>query len=186
MSGGINSSLAAVLLKQVKYDVIGISIEFTNTNLKKIASIFDDESTLPGNIFSARSNAAKYKIPHKILRVEENFFTEIKKILDSGKTEQADDKSRINAVFTWQLMKQLVESSKILGCQRLVTGHYARIKRNENGIFSVAEGFDKDKDESSKLSLLTQDLLGFVMFPLGEYHWGAVERMATQYNLAVI
>lgn len=186
MSGGINSLLAAILMKRVGYDVLGISADWFCNNRENDGKIRTMDSSLPGNVFSAKRDAKKYNIPHKIIRLEETCLTETGTFPVPERADQFDEDNCGKAVVTLCLIKQVAEAAKTLGCLRLATGHYARIERKSNGLFCVAKGLDRSNDESRQLSLLTQDLLAFCMFPLGEYHWGAVEKMIKQNKLSVI
>lgn len=186
MSGGVNSLLAAILMKRVGYEVLGISADWLCYNRENTGEIRTMDSSLPGNVFTAKRNAKNYNIPHKIIRLEETSIAEMRKFSVPEEADWVDEDKWKKAVVTLYLIKQVSEVAKTLGCQRLATGHYARIERKSNGLFYVAEGLDRSNDESRQLSLLTQDLLAFCMFPLGEYHWGAVEKMIKQNKLGLI
>ena len=88
-------------------------------------------------------------------------------------------------ICNWLIIDNIAKYAKKIECQKIATGHYARINRDSNGRYSVAHGFDAEIDHSYLPYLLTQELLEFLVFPLGDYHKGAIRKLAKDYQLPV-
>lgn len=176
MSGGVDSSVSALLLKQRGYEVIGITLNIWPSNSDRSCcsiSAFDD----------ARNVAYKVGIPHYVIDAKEkfektvihNFFEEYIK----GRTPNPCIKCNEVIKFDY-IMKKAVE----LECEYVATGHYIR-KIFENGVYKILKGADKDKDQSYFLYILKPEILGNVLFPLGDITKNEVREIARQLNLSV-
>jgi len=182
MSGGVDSSLTAVLLREMGHEIVGVTL---NISLEKFSSrtIRPDLCCSPESIEDARRVAELYRFPHTVIDVEEEFIAEIVEPFCSeylrGRTPNPCIHCNARIKF-----RNLMEQADEMRCDFLATGHYAR-RKSSGGRFSVSMGADREKDQSYFLFTLSQDLLSRVMFPLGEYHKQDIRKMARERNLPV-
>ncbi len=176
MSGGVDSSVAAVLLKEQGYDVIGISMRLWT---------YDREAThgccTPEDLDDARKVAQIHGFPHYIVDLEKDFEkTVVDNFLKSYRMgETPNPCARCNQDVKFSI---LLKKAKELGAKYLATGHYAR-RVEENGKIRLYRGKDHGKDQSYFLFALTQEELASVTFPLGELPKSEVRKMAEAYGL---
>lgn len=165
MSGGLDSSVALLLLKE-KYDVIGVTLklfdrdDYDENCQKTCCSLKDVED--------AKSVAAKYDVYHYTFNFKDCFKeTVIDKFINSykeGKTPNPCIDCNRYVKFS-----KLMTRADELGCDYLATGHYARIEKDEKtGRFLLKKAFDETKDQSYVLYNLTQQQLSRIIFPMGE------------------
>lgn len=184
MSGGVDSSVAAYLLKEQGYDVTGLFMSL-GTCLEKMApkrkaccSIFDAQD--------ARKVADKLDIKFSILDFKQDFEELIRYFVDEydrGRTPNP-------CIRCNQLLKfgRLMEYADKLGADFIATGHYARITTpamRNNKRYTLRKGVDASKDQSYVLFALTQAQLARVMFPLGELTKLEVRKIAHKLDLPV-
>ncbi len=165
MSGGTDSSVAAILLLEQGYEVIGITFRFwedgENTHLQdavKLASQIGIEHVTYNALDVFRENVVQY------------FMDEYM----AGRTPFPCVKC--NNELKWKL---ILEEADRLGCEKVAMGHYVNIIREDDHYF-VAEGKDPDKDQSFFLWGLTQTQLSRIIFPLGQFHKTEVRAMALE------
>jgi tRNA-specific 2-thiouridylase len=185
MSGGVDSSLATFLLKQKGYPVVGISMKLWD--FKEVGGnphpdgrccsieAFDD----------ARAVCEKMKIPHYVVDFKDEFKREvILNFVDEYKKGRTPNPCIIcNTKIKWQC---LWEKAKALGAEYLSTGHYARIKYDENRKrFLLLKGIDPTRDQSYVLWGLSQENLAKTIFPLGSLTKKEVRAKAKKYELKV-
>ena len=176
MSGGVDSSVAAFLMKEAGYDCIGVTMKlYDNEDIG-----MDQENTCCSlsDIEDARSVAVKLGIPYYVFNFKADFKEKvIDPFIDSyrcGMTPNPCIECNRHLKFT-----QLHQKARELQCDVVVTGHYARITKDEQGCH-LLKGKDAAKDQSYVLYSLTQEQLARTCFPLGEYTKEEIRRMAEE------
>ncbi len=175
MSGGIDSSITAVLLKKAGYDIVGITMKTWDYESSKINSKETGCCSLD-SINDARMIAVKFGFPHYVLDIREEFSkTIISNFIDeylSGRTPNPC--VLCNTYIKWDA---LFERAKMLGCEYIATGHYSKIKF-ENNRYVISRGKDKNKDQTYVLWGLKQDTLKKTLFILSDYTKDEVRQIA--------
>lgn len=184
MSGGIDSSVAAALLKKQGYDCIGIYMNFWSD-----PTVFEQEelNKFPQNkccsiesLNIARRIAHKLKMPFYVLNVREKFKKKVVDyFIDTYRICQTPNpcvECNRNIKFGF-----LLDRMKQLGADYVATGHFARIKKGRN-VFQLYMGKDKIKDQSYFLYTLTQDKLKHILFPVGDKNKDEVKRLAKKFG----
>ncbi len=164
MSGGVDSSVAAALCKQDGYDLIGVTL--------KMRSCEDSRETtksccgLDDNI-QAGLAAEKIGIPHYFLDVKKEFKDEV---LRRTWREYSSARTPNPCVMCNHFIKfgTLLDYARKIGAEGIVTGHYAVLKRDENGFTRLFKGRDDKKNQVYFLAMLTQEQLRRSYMPLGE------------------
>jgi tRNA-specific 2-thiouridylase len=165
MSGGIDSSLAAVLLHEQGYEVIGMTMktwDYTGSGgSKKETGCCSLDS-----INDARNVAVSLGFPHYILDIRSEFGDYV---IDHFTNEYLDGRTPNPCVLCNTHIKwdALLRRADMLGCDFIATGHYAKLKQ-ENGRFFISRGFDVSKDQSYALWGVSQESLSRTILPLGE------------------
>ena len=180
MSGGVDSSLAAALLKREGRDVIGVT--FRMWPKEECGASFGRACCSLEAITRARVVAEDLGIPYYVL----DFSVEFKKIIDYFCQEYLNGRTPNPCVVCNEKIKfgLLLEKARSLGAAYIATGHYARVSFNERRArFILREGRDKLKDQSYFLSRLTQQQLGHAVFPLGDLTKEEVRSMAKRMKL---
>jgi tRNA-specific 2-thiouridylase len=168
MSGGVDSSVAAALLVDQGYNVIGITIK--TFNYDDVGGNDDNDKSccsLDG-INDARMVAAKLGFPHYVVDFSEAFGAQV---IDNFVEEYLHGRTPNPCVICNRKIKweEMIRKSTKLGADFIATGHYARVRKDESTHrFVVARGKDIQKDQSYALWGLTQDSLSRTMFPLAE------------------
>ena len=179
MSGGVDSSVAAVKLKKEGYDVTGVTLRLYNQrNSSK------SKSCCAGiDISDAKKVAEQYDFPHKIFDYQDKFYNGV---INSFVNSYANGETPVPCIQCNQTVKfsDLLEESKKINADALVTGHYAIRKGGlkESKLFRAK---DKKKDQSYFLFATLQDQLDYVRFPLGNYLKSEIRQMADDYKLLV-
>ena len=162
MSGGVDSSVAALLTKQAGYECVGCTMRLFHNE-----AVGEGESTCCSldDVQDAKSVCLALGMPHYVFNFSEDFSEKIiKKFVDSyfaGATPNpCIDCNR------YMKFEKLYERARILGCSHIVTGHYARIEK-ENGRYVLKKALDPAKDQSYVLYNLTPLQLEHTLFPLG-------------------
>lgn len=183
MSGGVDSSVAASLLKKQGYDVIGITMRLWPEELCGLhgeRSCCSLESTE-----DARVVANQLGIPYYVLNVEENFKREV---IDYFCSEYSKGRTPNPCIVCNQKIKfgTLLAKARSLGGECVATGHYAFVDYDsKSGRYFIKEGKDKAKDQSYVLFNLSQEQLQNALFPLGKYTKAQVREIARSNNLKV-
>lgn len=178
MSGGVDSSLAAKLTKDAGFECIGCTMKLYDNedigiNKGHTCCSLDD-------VEDARSVCHKIGIPYYVFNFKEEFEREvISRFIASYETGLTPNP----CIDCNRFMKfdKLYERSRVLGCEYVVTGHYARIEKKD-GKYILKKATDDSKDQSYVLYSMTQDQLAHTMFPLGEMKKTEVRLLAEQNN----
>jgi len=185
MSGGVDSSVTAALLKEDGHEVIGVTMQVLSHSSCPSA---DDNRygspSSPDNIHDARRVAEQLDIPFYVV----NFEVEFKRlIIDYFVEEYFRGRTPNPCALCNQRIKfgLLLKKAEELGAEFLATGHYARLIREEGGRIQLLKGVDENKDQSYFLFALTQEQLSRSLFPLGEMTKPEVRRLAVRFGLRV-
>ena len=179
MSGGVDSSVAAVKLKKEGYNVIGVTLRLYNqSNISKSKSCCAGQ-----DIEDAQKVANQYDFPHYVLDYQDKFFNGV---INNFVDSYANGETPVPCIQCNQTVKfsDLLQESKNLNADALVTGHYAIRKGGLKGS-KLFKAKDKNKDQSYFLFATLQDQLDYVRFPLGNYFKSEIRKMAEDYNLVV-
>jgi tRNA-specific 2-thiouridylase len=185
MSGGVDSSLAAFLLKEKGYQVVGISMKLWDFKEVGGDTHPDGRCCSIEALNDARAVCEKMKIPHYVVDFKNDFKKEvISNFVEEYKEGRTPNPCIIcNTKIKWHC---LWEKAKALGADSLATGHYARIKYDENSKkFLLLKGIDPTRDQSYALWGLSQENLSKTMFPLGELTKKKVRAKAKEHGLKV-
>ncbi|NVL90918.1 MAG: tRNA 2-thiouridine(34) synthase MnmA [Desulfobacterales bacterium] len=179
LSGGLDSAVAAALLKKENYSVTGI-------HFRTGYELLPGNSTTAGPLSRvnsrAQSAAEQIGIPIEVIDCSEAFEREVVRYFaDTYRSAQTPNPCMVcNQRIKFGLV---LETAKTLGASTLATGHYARIRQEANGQFCLLKGIDQAKDQSYFLALLSQQQLSQAMFPLGTYTKKEVRKMAKELGL---
>jgi tRNA-uridine 2-sulfurtransferase len=175
MSGGLDSSVVALLLHKEGYEVIGVTMKTWdyataggNTRTTGCCSLDD--------INDARQLAVDHGFPHTIIDIRGEFGDHI---IDNFVDEYIAGRTPNPCVLCNTHIKwdALLRRADQLGCQFIATGHYAQV-REEHGRFIISKGLDETKDQSYVLWGLSQENLARTIFPLGKMHKKDIRQLA--------
>jgi len=180
MSGGVDSSVAAALLKQQGYEVIGMMLRLWSEPGKEDSN----RCCTPDSMVLARRVAAKLDIPFYVVDAKEIFRdTVVQYFLDGYAAGVTPNPCLLcNRQIRWTF---LLEHALALGADYMATGHYVRRKAVEDGPIQLLRAVDHFKDQSYVLHVLNQDKLAKALFPVGEYPKPEIRKMAEALNLPV-
>ena len=181
MSGGVDSSTAAYILKSAGHEVVGLSMQMYN-NLTNAETTYGGCCTID-DLADARRVAWKLDIPHFTLNLEANFHEKvIAPFVQSYLSGMTPSPCVLcNTHVKFDLFHQKAQA---IGAEKIATGHYARITRH-NGTLELRKAKDLAKDQSYFLFELSQAQLREAMFPLGELTKPEVRAIAAQAGLPV-
>lgn len=180
MSGGVDSSVAAALLKRAGYDVVGITLQLYDhgsaTGRKGACCAGQD-------IHDARRVAGALGIPHYVLDYETRFRSSV---IESFADSYAAGETPIPCVVCNQKIKfeSLLDTARDLGARALATGHYIAMRLGSHGP-ELYRAADAERDQSYFLFAITREQLGFLRFPLGHLQKADVRALARQLALPV-
>jgi tRNA-specific 2-thiouridylase len=169
LSGGIDSSVAAALLQDQGWEVIGLTLHMFKEG-SRCCSLED--------VQRAQRVCEHLGIRHYTLNVVDEF---LERVIKPFADEYARGRTPNPCIFCNRHFKfgTLVERARQLGCSHVATGHYVRVERRADG-FHLRRGVDPGKDQSYFLHRLTQDQLSACVFPLGDLRKDDVRRIASE------
>ncbi|MBS91741.1 MAG: tRNA 2-thiouridine(34) synthase MnmA [Rickettsiales bacterium] len=177
MSGGVDSSVTAALLHNAGYEVIGVTMKLYESKAKK-----NPKSCCAGiDISDARNVCKNLGIKHHIIDYESRFK---ESVIDDFVDSYMNGMTPIPCIKCNQTVKflDLIEFTKLIGCEVLATGHY--VKRVENGEdINLYQADDDLKDQSYFLFATTQEQLKFLRFPLGCFSKNYIRKLAENFGL---
>lgn len=181
MSGGVDSSLTAALLKEQGYDVIGMMMQ--------ISPEYEPDREIGGcctlsAVEDARRVAQQLEIPFYAINFRERFQEEV---IDYFVDEYSKGRTPNPCIMCNRKLKfaALLQRALELDADYIATGHYAKILHNVNSRHLLQKGEDRSKDQTYALWGMTQFQLAHTLFPLGEYTKEQTRQMARDRNLAV-
>ena len=189
MSGGVDSSAAAAILKAAGHELVGFTMQLWNQN--RGLNVDEEGNPLPSrccsldDVYDARRVAEELGFPFYVLNLERDFERDIVKPFVASYLE---GETPIPCVACNSRLKfaSLDRLARSLGCERVATGHYARLRFDAtSGRHRLLRGADPRKDQSYFLWELTQEQLSHAMFPLGEMTKAEVRAAARESGLAV-
>jgi tRNA-specific 2-thiouridylase len=180
MSGGVDSSVAALLLQQQGYDVVGVTMKLYNLDGEDLPPNYQGCCTLD-DVEDARSVCRKLGIPHYVLNTQREFQSEVVDYFTSeyqlGRTPHpciaCNDKIKFS---------HLMERAAVLEADYVATGHYAQIERTPGGIV-LKKAVDASKDQSYVLFGMGQEQLAHTLMPVGAYPKSEIRQMAEDAKL---
>ena len=178
MSGGVDSCVAAALLKDQGYDVIGVMLRlWSDTGI-------ENRCCAPDAQIEARQIAGHLDIPFYVMDAQDAFYSAVVEPFINGYAQGFTPNPCLycNKSIRWSF---LLERAKVLGAPYIATGHYARIQQDTDGLFQLLKNQDPDKDQSYFLHVLSQQDLKQTLFPLADLSKPEVRELAAKYKLSV-
>ncbi|HFZ9768974.1 TPA: tRNA 2-thiouridine(34) synthase MnmA [Streptococcus agalactiae] len=177
MSGGVDSSVTALLLKEQGYDVIGVFMKnWDDTDEFGVCTATEDYKDVA-------AVADQIGIPYYSVNFEKEYWDRVFEYFlaeyRAGRTPNPDVMCNKEIKF-----KAFLDYAMTLGADYVATGHYAQVTRDENGIVHMLRGADNNKDQTYFLSQLSQEQLQKTLFPLGHLQKPEVRRIAEEAGLA--
>lgn len=186
MSGGVDSSVAAYLLKEQGYDVIGVTMQTWQDASEESRKAQDADEGCCGfsAVDDARRVADTLGIPHYVMNFKNEFKVNvIDYFIDEYLAGRTPNPCIVcNRYVKWE---SLLKRSLEIGADYIATGHYARIVRLENGRYAIANSVTEKKDQTYALYNLTQDQLSHTMMPVGEYTKEEIRDIAEKCGMIV-
>ncbi len=184
MSGGVDSSVAAALLKQQGYEVTGMMLRLWSEPGKEEAN----RCCTPDAMAQARRVAGILDIPFYVIDAKDVFKeTVVQYFLDGyARGETPNPCLMCNRKIRWRF---LLDHALVLGADFMATGHYVRIQNSDETRSNLQSprvllrAVDHSKDQSYVLHVLTQDQLKYALFPVGEYPKPEIRRIAAEFGL---
>lgn len=183
MSGGVDSSVAAYLLKEQGYDVIGVTMQIWQDQ---------DETLMQENggccglsaVDDARRVANTLEIPYYVMNFKKEFKTQVMDYFVSEylKGRTPNPCIACNRYVKWE---SLLKRSMEIGADFIATGHYARIEKLPNGRFTLRNSVTAAKDQTYALYNLTQYQLAHTLMPVGEYEKSKIRELAAKAGLPI-
>ncbi len=182
MSGGVDSSVAALLLQQQGYDVVGVTMKLYNIEGSDLPANYQGCCTLD-DVEDARSVCRRLGIPHYVLNTQREFQSQVVDYFTAeyqlGRTPHpciaCNDKIKFS---------HLMERAAVLDADYVATGHYAQIERGPGGIV-LKKAVDASKDQSYVLFGMGQAQLGRTLMPVGAYPKKEIRQMAEDAGLLI-
>lgn len=178
MSGGVDSSVAAALLKQQGYDVIGMMLRLWSEPGKEDSN----RCCTPDAMAVARRTASRLGIPFYAVDAQVEFKENVVQYFMDGYSQGVTPNPCL--VCNRQIrFGFLLDKALKLGADLLATGHYARKRMTQEGKFQLIRANDAHKDQSYILHVLNQEQLSRAVFPVGEYTKPEIREIARQFDI---
>jgi len=187
MSGGVDSSVAACLLRQEGHEVIGVFMrhgqETETACSTSTLSPRKQGCCSAADAADARRVADSLGLPFYVI----NFQREFGQIVDYFVTQYTSGRTPNPCIVcnNWVKFGKLFEYADSIGAQYVATGHYARLKRQDDGQIALCRARDDSKDQTYVLFGIKREVLSRLMFPIGDYRKDEIRRMATDFGLRV-
>ncbi len=183
MSGGVDSSVAAYLLKKQGYDVIGVTMQIWQDETHEIQETNGGCCGLSA-VDDARRVAEQIGIPYYVMNFKASFK---EKVMDYFISEYEAGRTpnpciACNRYVKWE---SLLQRSLEIGADYIATGHYARIRKLDNGRYTLRKSVTEEKDQTYALYSLTQEQLFRTLMPIGEYSKTEVRKIAQKAGLSI-
>ena len=183
MSGGVDSSVAAYLLKEQGYDVIGVTMQIWQDEKE---SLQEENGGCCGlsAVDDARRVASALGIPYYVMNFKREFKTSVIDyfIAEYGHGRTPNPCIACNRYVKWE---SLLKRSMDIGADYIATGHYARVEELPNGRYALRTSATDQKDQTYALYNLTQDQLKRTLMPVGEYTKEQIRAIADHISLRV-
>jgi tRNA-specific 2-thiouridylase len=181
MSGGVDSSVAAVMLHEEGYEVIGITMKTWDYHRSGGNNGKETGCCTVESMNDARHIAVKYGFKHFIVDIRDEFGDwVIDRFVDEYTSGRTPNPCVLcNTHIKWAALLRRADN---LGCDYIATGHYANV-REENGRYVISKGRDHDKDQSYALWGVQQKHLERTIFPLGSYRKTEIRQIAEDFGL---
>lgn len=183
MSGGVDSSVAAWLLKEQGYDVIGVTMQIWQDEDQAAEEAQGGCCGLSA-VEDARRVAMELGIPHYVMNFKDEFRRHVMDYFvreyQAGRTPNPC--IACNRYVKWE---SLLHRSMAIGADYIATGHYARIGRTPSGRYAICRSVTAAKDQTYALYNLTQDQLAHTLMPVGDYPKDEIRQMAKKLGLLV-
>ena len=180
MSGGVDSSVAAALLAARGYEVIGMMMRLWSEPGRESTN----RCCTPDSMAQARQVARKLGIPFYAVDAQQVFHDTVVTYFQDGYAQGNTPNPCLvcNRHIRWEF---LLNQAIAMGADFMATGHYARLRRCDNGCIDLLRAVDANKDQSYVLHVLGQKQLAHALFPLGEYTKPQVRQLARDFSLPV-
>ena len=177
MSGGVDSSVAAALLREQGYEVVGMMLRLWSEPGKEDSN----RCCTPDSMAQARRVAARLDIPFYVVDAKDVFHnTVVQYFLDGYARGETPNPCLVcNRQIRWTF---LLDHALALGAEFMATGHYVRIRKAEQG-HQLLRAIDQTKDQSYVLHVLDQEKLSKALFPVGDYPKPEIRQIAEKYGL---
>lgn len=195
LSGGVDSSVVAKILKDQGHDLIGLFLKLWSDQSPECQIRRENRCCNYEALEDARMVAAELNIPFYVIDAKKEFK---KEVVDYFLNEYKNLRTPNPCIVCNEAIKfdLLLKKALAIGCEKMATGHYVRINQNSKVKtqncnseikieYNLLKGIDKTKDQSYMLYRLNQDQLSKVLFPLGEMLKKDVRGLAIKYNLPV-
>lgn len=183
MSGGVDSSVAAYLLKEQGYEVIGVTMQIWQDEEQELLEENGGCCGLSA-VDDARRVAQALDIPYYVMNFKQDFKEHV---IDYFIDEYLDGRTpnpciACNRYVKWE---SLLKRSLDIGADYIATGHYARIEKLSNGRYALKRSATPEKDQTYALYNLTQNQLSKTLMPVGEYTKDEIREIAEKIHLPV-